>query len=216
MEEQHFEISFLVRDQDKKFQKSIDFLETEGETKYLRQSDNQLKLYGSLNGGFFHADAPVAAKLRELETLIFYPPCYNYTSSEDGREQLETALGFVSRLYQAVDPSYVFGLHNWQIDVTEAGHPKHEISPPVSDEGLANDRIDHPTWLMLFPPEMVTEYGREWLLELPAAYVEELDDGAIMVVATTDFRDCETGMDVVELIDDAMEPIVDGFDEREP
>lgn len=48
---------------------------------------------------------------------------------------------------------------------------------------------------MLFGPEMVEEYGREWLLDAPAWKRTELDDGGIMLVASPDPTDYGTVVD---------------------
>ncbi|ELZ08579.1 hypothetical protein C479_14608 [Halovivax asiaticus JCM 14624] len=109
----------------------------------------------------------------------------------------------------------MYGIHNWRVEGWQEGRSEYKIPDPVSDEALANNRIDHPTWLMLFPPEMVEGYGREWLLDLPAEHMEELDDGAIMVVATRAFPECETDMETVKLIDDAVTPLEESFQTRD-
>ncbi len=153
----------------------------------------------------------MVSELANAGTVVFSVPGHKYTSPDDGSEKLRTDLGFISRLYQKINPIYVFGINNWTIDGIEEGKQEYNIPAPVSDESLANNQIEHPTWLMLFPPEMVEAYGREWLLDLPAEHIEELDDGAIMVVATRDFPGCESNMEIVELIDDAVTPLEGSF-----
>jgi len=90
-----------------------------------------------------------------------------------------------------------------------------EIPSPVTDESLANNRINLPTWLMMFPPAMVEEYGREWLLNLPAERIEELDDGGIMVITTDEFADIETGTELTVHVQDAKEPLEAAFRDHE-
>lgn len=58
--------------------------------------------------------------------------------------------------------------------------------PPFTAESLANDRLTQMCWLTIFPPALVDTYGRETLLSAPAWHVEELDDGAIMIVCHDD------------------------------
>ena len=42
---------------------------------------------------------------------------------------------------------------------------------------------------MVFSPELVKEYGHEWLLSAPAWEQRELDDGGIMLVTIPDPTD---------------------------
>lgn len=67
---------------------------------------------------------------------------------------------------------------------------------------------------MLFPPEMVETYGREWLLNLPADRVEELDDGAVMIVTTDAIPKYDSDIDISELVNDSVKPIETAFDQR--
>jgi hypothetical protein len=60
---------------------------------------------------------------------------------------------------------------------------------PVSQESLADNRIEEVSWLMLFSHELVEEYGHKWLLSAPAWERRELGDGAIMLVASPDPTD---------------------------
>ncbi|MBX0306060.1 DUF3396 domain-containing protein [Halomicroarcula sp. F24A] len=62
---------------------------------------------------------------------------------------------------------------------------------PITADSLAANRIETVSWLMLFSPPMVAEYGREWLLNAPAWKTRELDDGAVMLVASPDPTDWE-------------------------
>jgi len=88
-------------------------------------------------------------------------------------------IDLVSLVYEATDPQYVLGMVSAQYEALGV-----EMPDPIDEDRLANGRIEHPTWLMIFPPEMVEEYGREWLLDLPAERIDELDDGAILICAT--------------------------------
>ncbi len=88
-------------------------------------------------------------------------------------------IDLVSLVYEATDPQYVLGMVSAQYEALGV-----EMPEPIDEDRLANGRIEHPTWLMIFPPEMVEEYGREWVLNLPAERIDELDDGAILICAT--------------------------------
>lgn len=68
--------------------------------------------------------------------------------------------------------------------------------PPVTAESLAHDSLTYLPWLTVFTPAMVETYGRDTLLSAPAWHVEELDDGAILVVCHDDL-DWETSNESV-------------------
>jgi hypothetical protein len=54
--------------------------------------------------------------------------------------------------------------------------------PPFTAKSLAHDEYEALSWLTLFTPSMVETYGREKLLSAPAHRIEELDDGAVLIV----------------------------------
>jgi hypothetical protein len=73
--------------------------------------------------------------------------------------------------------------------------------PPFTAESLAHDQYHHLSWLTIFTPPMVEHYGRETLLSAPAWKVEELEDGAILVVCHDDVAEWRTDChDVAEHI----------------
>ncbi|WP_435334876.1 hypothetical protein [Haloarchaeobius sp. TZWWS8] len=80
------------------------------------------------------------------------------------------------------------------------------------------NRVNWPTWLMVFSPSMVEQYGREWVRDLPAAHIEEFDDGAILVIATDEFVNLDSShhsnldISVAEMISKAMKPIEAAFE----
>lgn len=59
---------------------------------------------------------------------------------------------------------------------------------------------------------LVTRIGSR--TDLPAERVEELDDCAIFVVATTEITDCETDREIAKTIRDAMAPIEAAFEQK--
>ena len=208
-------VNFIFDSREVPFEDSISFFESEEGLNYFQETDSSYQLSGNLYGTFSHQEEPLSAPLDNYENIIFRTPCYNYIPPEEGPDRLRNLRQFISCLYQEFKPVYVYGINNWRIDAWQEGRPKYKISPPINDERLANNRIEHPTWLMLFPPEMVEEYGREWLLDLPVETSTELDDGTILLIATESLPGCETDMEVVELIDDTMTPIEEAFEQRE-
>lgn len=125
---------------------------------------------------------------------------------DGGKRQLDMYLDLVKELYEHTATTYVFGDHTWRIE----GVGEY-IRSPVTDDGLEHHQIGWPMWLMVFSPPMVESYGREWLLDLPAARTEELSDGGIMMVATYDFLECSTDEEVARTIGEATAPIEDAF-----
>lgn len=57
------------------------------------------------------------------------------------------------------------------------------MPPPVTEESLARNEIEYTSWLTIFPLAFVETYGKETLLSAPAWHSEELDDGAVLLVA---------------------------------
>lgn len=126
-----------------------------------------------------------------------------------GEQYLTDTLEVVELLYGLSDPVYVYGMHSGSMDVVGMEYEK-----PVTPETLAANRLNYPSWLMLFPPVMVEEYGRGWLLDLPVDRVEELDDGAILVVAKDDFTDCEIEADMMNQLYEMYQSLESVFDRQ--
>lgn len=126
-----------------------------------------------------------------------------------GDTYLEDALELIETLVEHLDPLYVYGMHVGHIELVGV-----DRTEPVTAESLADDRINSPTWLMLFPPAMVETYGREWLLDLPVPYAEELDDGAILILTMTDFGKFEYDVDMLEALWEARESLEETFEAR--
>lgn len=124
-------------------------------------------------------------------------------------ELLEDALRVTKRIYESTDPVYVFGMHFGHKEVIGL-----EMDEPVTTETLEENRLNTPTWLMLFPPAMVDAYGREWLLNLPVPYTEELGDGAILTLTMTDFEKFESDVDMLEALWEARESLEELFEAR--
>ncbi len=99
-------------------------------------------------------------------------------------------LNIVETVYTASD-DYIYG---YGLDTEHVGSIGENWGPdkPVTNESIANNRIADVSWLMLFAPELVDEYGREWLLSAPTWKHQEFDDGGIMLVASPDPTDYDT------------------------
>lgn len=96
------------------------------------------------------------------------------------QERLEELLELVTAISEvaAPRPAFVYSLRNaMEADIRSFDHPA-----PVDADSLAEDRINHATWISIFPPPLVDTYGRQRLLDAPVWKAEELDDGAILVV----------------------------------
>ncbi len=121
---------------------------------------------------------------------------------DDGDKRLASFLEFVTLIYHATDPLYGFGMLSYRLEAIDV-----EVPPPISDKKLAENRINHPTWLMLFPPEMVEAYGREWLKSLPAARIDSLDDGGLLVITTMEVTDADAVYEAMQNIEQAFDEI---------
>lgn len=125
------------------------------------------------------------------------------------RAYLNDGTTVIKAVYEAVDPAYVLGMANSHMDLIGL-----DIEDPITESGLHSNRINSPTWLMLFPPAMVETYGREWLLDLPVPHAEELDDGAILTLTMTDFGKFEYAVDMLEALWEARESLEETFEAR--
>lgn len=99
---------------------------------------------------------------------------------EEPGKMVEPLLSIVRETYAALDepPDYVYGL-----DPSHTAHVHERFGPPVEAEDLAAGQVQDVSWLMLFPPDMVETYGRQFLLDAPVWRAEELEDGAVLLVA---------------------------------
>lgn len=98
----------------------------------------------------------------------------------DRTDRVAAVCNLVVDIYNVLDsrPTYVYGL-----DPAHAEAVGSFFGIPAEATALAADRISDVSWLMLFPPDLVESYGREFLLNAPAWRTDELDDGSILVVS---------------------------------
>lgn len=104
--------------------------------------------------------------------------------------EIELIIDIIRTTYEILDkkPQYVFGI--------DEGHSaslfEGDRSPPLSS-GVPVEWYDlEVSWLMLFPPEMAESYGKEFLLDAPVWRIDELDNGAILIIASPDPTDFGT------------------------
>lgn len=219
MVESYFRVRFITDQSAVEAYKGVlSLLETKEERPdYNEQGD----YYSSINGKSVYPGLQVDdSEMHILEydgaVLSLDVDCASVVSDKDaGPQQLNETFDIVRQLYQGIDALYVFGMHSERIETIGLPESLNGISSPISDESLAQNRIVAPTWLMLFPPAMVEEYGREWLLDLPAERIDELDDGAIMIVATTDIFDAEDDLEIANAVGKGLRPLEDAFAERQ-
>ncbi|MUV90712.1 hypothetical protein GJ629_13045 [Halapricum sp. CBA1109] len=181
--------------------------------KYIRHNEKSITVIGDSNKYGLDVYSKQAHNFAHNNDLVALDFSCSILFDENcpTQQQLEETLDLVRQFYQCIDAEYVFGMHSERIETIGLPENRNGIPSPISDESLSQNHIDYPTWLMLFPPTMVEEYGREWLLELPAEHVEELDDGAILVVSTLELTDCETDIDIAETVAGSLDPIVSRF-----
>jgi len=130
-----------------------------------------------------------------------------------GSKKFEDFIDIVGWIYEETEPQYVYGMH--MVQEGEIGEWHDELNQPVTAESLADNRITQPTWLMLFSPVMVKEYGRKWLHDLPVDRIEEFDDGAIMTISVDDFSDHEMALDIYESMADRTDQLTEAFTDYE-
>lgn len=104
---------------------------------------------------------------------------------EDVPEYVGDFADFVARCYQQAravghQPLYVLGADPNQLSALFGEKPE-----PVatSREGILEGDLEQLYWLQVFPPRMVERVRRDALLSAPAWRVEELSDGAVLLVA---------------------------------
>lgn len=103
--------------------------------------------------------------------------------SESSDDPIAQFAELVATGYRAADETPL-GVHA-QPPMIRAGVHSTD-SPPFTAESLAHDAYDFLSWVTVFAPPVVETYGREALLSAPAPLVEELDDGAVLLVAYDD------------------------------
>lgn len=132
----------------------------------------------------------------ECTVLDISADFYSFYNKDDCVDRLHSYLDIVTLIYEITDPVYGFGLNNqW---LSEYGS---DTVPTVTVDGIQKYNIKQPAWIMLFSPEMVDHYGRDWLESLPADHTETLDDGGILIVTNEDAGDidaCARSMDALK------------------
>ncbi|MFC7072623.1 hypothetical protein ACFQJ7_17160 [Halovenus rubra] len=195
----------------------VSALDTDEETpSYNRHNEYSATVFGESRRyglDWFSGDISKIAYNEEIVTLDLTCSVL-FQGESPGQQQFEETFDLVRQFYQGIDAQYVFGMHSERIETIGLPENRNGIRSPISDESLAQNRIVTPTWLMLFPPAMVEEYGREWLLDLPAERIEELDDGTIMIVATTDIFDADSDFEIANAVGEGLQPLEDAFAEK--
>lgn len=118
----------------------------------------------------------------ELDELDFMPSAF-------GEEHVDTAVAdyvdFVVQIYEqsydvGTPPRYVIGADPAQVD---AFHDRFGWTVEPTRGGIMNGDVEQLFWLQVLPADTVENVGRERVLSAPAATVEELSDGAVLLVA---------------------------------
>jgi hypothetical protein len=131
--------------------------------------------------------------LREYPLISYYLSDSSVLSAENMPDEknspLKELVEMIKIAYAATGDSPV-AAYSMTPDMPHIGRP------PFTAKSLANDEFTHMCWLMIFTPNFVRTYGRETLLSAPAWHVEELDDGAVMIVCHDDLS-WKTSIDAV-------------------
>ena len=78
---------------------------------------------------------------------------------------------FAIAIQEVLDPVFTYGVELY--DMTE---------PPFAGESLSATTLNFVPWFTVFTPPLVDNIGRETLVSTPAARVEELDNGGVLLV----------------------------------
>lgn len=127
---------------------------------------------------------------------LLYAPLVRYTISdlslleqdvdEEKKKALDALIDAVVTGYNATEQSPLAVVsetppHQYYIGEAE--------QTPFTAESLLRDEYQHLSWLSVFTPPMVRQYGRETLHSAPAWKTLELDDGSILIVCHDDTVD---------------------------
>lgn len=106
---------------------------------------------------------------------------FAYLDEDEEPTVVKDTIDLVTEVYLATEtrPAFVYGMTE---GVRQSFADRDEYPISQSMVGKEVTEIDHVTWLSIFPPALVDTYGRERLLSAPAWHVDELEDGAIVVV----------------------------------
>lgn len=194
----------------------VSVLDTDEDTpSYTKHNDYNATIFGEARRyGLEWFPGDISNFAYDDEIVILDLTCSGLFRSETPSQQFQELFDLVRRFYEATDAQYVFGMHSGRIETIGLPENRNGIRSPITDASLAQNRIVAPTWLMLFPPGMVEEYGREWLLDLPAERIDELDDGAIMIVATTDIFDADSDLAIADTVGKSLRPLEEAFTEK--
>jgi len=217
--ESFFRVEFVFEDPPQEaFDRLVSLFEQKKEMpKYLKRSERRMKIVGESRNFSLRviSDSELNSYEYEESTISLDLTCsVLFQGGSPGEQQLDETFALIRRFYEEIDAQYVFGMHSERIETIGLPENRNGILSPINEDSLAQNRIVASTWLMLFPPAMVEEYDREWLLDLPAARIDELDDGAIMIVATTGIFDAESDLEIANAVGDGLRPLEDAFAEK--
>jgi len=103
---------------------------------------------------------------------------YFQDNEHSAENSLNEYMKVVTCLYDYLDVWYGFGSY------LSSGVGFDELRPNV--ESIRDGEIDRLYWLNLYTPDLVDHIGRSNLLSAPAARIEQLSDGGVMLVSTMD------------------------------
>lgn len=135
-------------------------------------------------------DPELPEHLPELPVNLLKLHELDFEPSKMGDQHVETAVAdyidCIVQLYelsceQGVSPKYVIGADPNQVD---AFRGRFGWTTEPTRDGIMNGAVEQLFWLQILPPAMVDDLGRERVLSAPAAIINELSDGAVLLVTT--------------------------------
>lgn len=105
-------------------------------------------------------------------------------SEDEIAGHIDDLLALVTAIYEMslshdLPPAYVIGANTTETEHLRTGHERIR----TTESGVREAEIEELYWLQIWPPEFVRSIGKQSILEAPAWKVEELSDGAIVLVA---------------------------------
>lgn len=136
-------------------------------------------------------------RLSLSDSYFLYP--FENEPDEMANEHIADFIELILEIYDASlqaghEPLYVFGAAPSQVNALRGG----DRPIATTADGIREGTVEQLYWLQILPSEMVADLGHERILSAPASIVEELKDGAILLVAidlpetpTQEFMDLE-------------------------
>lgn len=163
------------------YQKTIEFIGRDEEYELLEQGQDLIgrsQIHFAKNGFNIEFVADDNSSKYSAGTLVML-------HVQDERLSVGNQLDEASNLWEVIDAAKEFYLAHDDLQSAVYGVESQQgiVSAPAPDGEVPPFDRQFITWFDIYHPNEVESVGREHLLATPAPHVEELDDGAILVVS---------------------------------